>query len=602
MKKIFKNRYVRFGLLVLMGIIIGWLIRPSNNTSMPEQTEHAHKQDGKEQIWTCSMHPQIRQNEPGQCPICGMDLIPLSNESASEENPLAVNMSPTAMQLASIQTSVVGRQKPVKEVRMTGKVQADERKIFSQASHIPGRIEQLMINYTGEPVQKGQTLALIYSPELVTAQEELFEALKIKEQQPGLFSATKEKLKNWKLTDKQVDQILAAGKPQEQFPVLADVSGVVLKKRVNTGDYIMKGMSIYDVADLSSLWILFDVYESDMPWVKIGSKVVFTVSSIPGETFTGVVSFIDPVINPLTRVAKARVEFSQPVGKADNRQLKLKPEMFASGIIKSELRQEKEGLVIPKTAVMWTGKRSVVYVKNNTSVGVSFLMREIVLGPALGDSYLVKEGLAEGEEIATNGTFSIDAAAQLAGKPSMMNPEGGPVMTGHNHGSMSMPENDNATSPQSKTISINKKAKEVLSPLFNEYLSLKNALVADNFGKGKEIASSLLADINKINMSVFSGVAHTTWMQHSEEAMRALTSIGNASNIGGARQGFKHLSDQFIMLAITFGPFDKELYIVHCPMANDNKGADWISSYKQIQNPYFGESMISCGEITKEIK
>ncbi|MCB0428873.1 MAG: efflux RND transporter periplasmic adaptor subunit [Flavobacteriales bacterium] len=598
MKKIIQNKYIQFGFLVLLGIWIGWLIKPTHGTSVEQRQSDLA---AREQIWTCSMHPQIRRNAPGQCPICGMDLIPLNSENGSDENPMLVAMSPTAMQLASIQTSVVGNQKPVKEIRMTGKVQADERRIYSQASHIPGRIEQLMINYTGEQVQKGQTLAIIYSPALISAQEELFEAMKIKEQQPALFNAARDKLKSWKLTDGQIDQIIAAGKPQEQFPVLADVSGVVLKKRVNTGDYIMKGMSIYDVADLSNLWILFDVYESDMPWVTTHSKVSFTVASVPGETFSGTVSFIDPVINPQTRVAKARVEFP-------NQQLKLKPEMFASGIITSELRQEQDGLIVPKTAVMWTGKRSVVYVKSNTGKEVGFMMREVTLGPALGDSYVVTQGLEAGEEIATQGTFSIDAAAQLAGKPSMMNPEGGPAMTGHNHagmtgGSGSMTSDAQPSTTHSENMTISKQVKESLVPLFQDYLALKDALVTDDFRSAQRVAGSLQKHMKDVNMEMFKGDAHMTWMQHSQAVMNALEMIGKAENIGGVRRAFKDVSDHMILMAVAFGPFDREaLYIQHCPMANNNKGADWISEEKIIQNPYFGQSMVGCGSVTKEIK
>ena len=287
MKKILKNKYVRISLLLIAGVIIGWVIKPGNKGSSDSSTSTTQESQTKEQIWTCSMHPQIRRNEPGQCPICGMDLIPLNSESNSEGNPMAISMSETAMQLANVQTMVVKNQKAIKEVRMPGKVQADERLVFSQVSHIPGRIEQLMVNFTGEEIKKGQTLALIYSPELVTAQEELLEARKIRDVQPGLYEAAKEKLKNWKLTEEQIQKIISGGKVHDKFPILADVSGVVLKKWANTGDYIMKGMPVFDIVDLSKVWILFDVYESDIQWIREGSKVEFTIQSIPGEFFNG---------------------------------------------------------------------------------------------------------------------------------------------------------------------------------------------------------------------------------------------------------------------------------------------------------------------------
>ncbi|MDX9910161.1 MAG: efflux RND transporter periplasmic adaptor subunit, partial [Mariniphaga sp.] len=285
--------------ILLTGGLVGYLV--GNHKSSPSTTQQLNNSTNQ-QIWTCSMHPQIRQNEPGDCPICGMDLIPLESEQDSEIDPMAVSMSPTAMQLASISTAVVGKMNPVKSVRLNGKVQEDERRVFSQPSHVPGRIESLAVNFTGEQVKKGQVIATVYSPELVTAQNELFEAQKFKETQPALFNSAKEKLKNWKLTDGQIDKMLKSGSPTETFEVRADVSGYVTRKLVNPGEYIGRGEPIYQIADLSKVWVLFDVYESDIAWIKKGDKVEFTVTSMPGQTFTGNISFLDPVIDPKTRV------------------------------------------------------------------------------------------------------------------------------------------------------------------------------------------------------------------------------------------------------------------------------------------------------------
>lgn len=204
---------------LLVGILIGrWWSSPRQQNmdmSHPEVTEQAGTSE-----WTCSMHPQIRQHEPGKCPICGMDLIPVGNLSG-EENPLEISMSPTAMQLANIQTEVIRSGQAEKEIRVIGKAQADERRIFSQVTHLEGRIESLEINFTGEPVTKGQTIATIYSPNLVTAQQELFTAYSLRTTQPALFEAAREKLKNWKISDAEIDAILTEGKPRG---ILSDYS------------------------------------------------------------------------------------------------------------------------------------------------------------------------------------------------------------------------------------------------------------------------------------------------------------------------------------------------------------------------------------------
>ena len=402
--------FIALGTLVV-GLVLGWLIFSGTNGDHRTAEMHDHEENT---VWTCSMHPQIRQAESGQCPICGMDLIPLNSESNDEDHPSQIIMSETAMQLASIQTTIITKENPVKEIRLNGKVKADERRVFSQSSHIPGRIEKLSVNFTGERVKKGQVLANVYSPDLVTAQEELFEANKIKESQPELFLAARGKLFNWKLTETQIEHILESKQIQEQFPVLADVSGVVLNKKIKLGDYIQKGQSLFEIADLSIVWVLFDIYESDLAWIQTGDEVIVSVQSYPGESINGKISFIDPVINPSTRVATARVELKNPRSR-------LKPDMFALGVVNSTLEHMDGELTVPKSAVMWTGERSLIYVKHSPQSGISFEMREVSLGPALSNSYVITDGLMEGEEIAVNGTFSIDAAAQLAGKPSMMN-------------------------------------------------------------------------------------------------------------------------------------------------------------------------------------
>ncbi|MFV8226912.1 efflux RND transporter periplasmic adaptor subunit, partial [Christiangramia aquimixticola] len=203
-------------------------------------------------------------------------------------------LSENAMKLANISTMTVGTGEASKELRLNGKVEVDERSSYTQATHIPGRIEQLRVNFTGEKVSRGQSLATIYSPELVTAQEELLQAQDIKESQPELFAAAKQKLRNWKISDAQIDRMLTRGEPIERFPITADVSGVVTELMAEQGDYLERGMPIYQIANLDKLWILFDLYETDLNWVKEGSMVEYTVQSIPGKTFEGKIDFIDP--------------------------------------------------------------------------------------------------------------------------------------------------------------------------------------------------------------------------------------------------------------------------------------------------------------------
>lgn len=419
-------------LTLTIGFLFGWLIFRSPSDSKPiDEHQHSMEMAGESDltsIWTCAMHPQIRLNEPGSCPICGMTLIPLDSKD-SKLNPKAISMSPTAIKLASVQTAVIGKMEPLKSIHLNGKVQVDETLISKIPAHFHGRIEKLSINFTGEQISKGQLLAEVYSPELVTAQQELQLAYQDRDVNPALYYSARKKLENWKIAESEIMLMEVSDQPTTNVKIRAHHPGFVLKRNVAQGDHVQMGNILFEIANLSKVWVEFDVYESDLPWIKKGDNVSFTIQSLPGETFEGIISYLDPVLNSRTRVVSARIE-------VPNRGLRLKPEMFASGTVETKLQGKSNGIVVPKTAVMWTGKRSVVYVKSSSDRGVSFLMREVTLGPALGDNFIVEDGLQDGEEIAVNGTFSIDAAAQLAGKPSMMNPEGALLPMAHDNGSM----------------------------------------------------------------------------------------------------------------------------------------------------------------------
>ena len=404
-------QYLRYGFCLLAGIFIGGLFFHSS----PEAEKDYPKTSNPipPEVWTCAMHPQIRMPQQGKCPLCAMDLIQIKQNLSAVDSG-ALPLSKEALQLANVQTSTVTSEKPVKKIRLYGKIQADERLLQSQVAHIAGRIEKLMLNFTGEAVSKGQTLALIYSPELVTAQQELLESAKIKISQPEIYEAAKDKLRQWKLTDEQISLIENSGSPANNFEVVSNSNGIVTARRINKGDHVAQGTVLYDIADLSHLWVMFDAYESDIEFLKTGDPVTFTVQALPGVMFTGEILFIDPVLDPVTRVAKVRVEIANKDGK-------LKPEMFAIGVVNATLEQYNHYPVIPRSAVLWTGKRSIVYVRQTVRSEPVFRLREIELGPMLEDRYIVINGLKEGEQIVTQGAFSVDASAQLEGKPSMMN-------------------------------------------------------------------------------------------------------------------------------------------------------------------------------------
>ena len=531
--------YIGLGFLIL-GLLLGWaasrwLFFGGGNTAQRETveaTEHVHEADGRHsgRVWTCSMHPQIRDDGPEQCPICGMDLIPVvgitrgagpvTDAGADIALEGAVQMTQAAIQIAKVQTVTVEHAKPTKEIYLSGKVEADERNIAEITARFGGRIEKLFVNFTGQEVKRGQALASVYSPELVTAQKELFEAARFRQSNPSFYEAAVNKLKLWDLSDQQIQRILESKKVRYNFNVLAPQSGTVVVRNVSDGDYVKEGQSLFEVVNLNQVWVVFDAYQSDLPWIQVGDTISFAVQSLPGQTFTSEVTFIDPVVNAERRVAEVRTEVQNNQTQSGETQSgqtwnRLKPEMFAQGVLESALPGVDEALVLPKSAVLWTGKRAVVYVKQPAvatagAEALAFAYREVVLGPEAGAYYVVNEGLEVGEEIVVNGVFKVDAAAQLQGKVSMMNPEGGPVSTGHDHGEIVMKNEVSVENSAAPVISQNvpSEFQQQLAAVMDPYLFLKNALVAAEAEAAATAAEQIRQTLADVNMSLVEGEAH----------------------------------------------------------------------------------------------
>ena len=597
MKKFIENilkNYILVIAVLIIGLFTGWLLfhAPGEGTRQKPEIEghegHDHE-SADPQMWTCSMHPQIRQSEPGKCPICAMDLIPLTTMQTTGENidPNEIMMSESAAKLASIQTQVVSTGVPEKNLHLQGKVQPDERKLTELTARFGGRIEQLFINFTGQDVRKGQKLATIYSPELVAAQKELIEAISLKESRPSLYNAARAKLRLWDLTEEQIADIEEKGEPQLYFDVLSPISGTVTMRHVAPGDYVKEGTQLFKVVDLTSLWVLMDAYESDLPWIKLGDRVDFTVAAVPGKEYSSKVSFIDPVIDGKTRVAGVRIEIP-------NHDRNLKPGMFINATLKSKFGEAKEMILIPKSAVLWTGKRSIVYIKVPGREDPSFLYREIELGPDAGDSYVVTGGLAEGEEIVTNGVFKVDASAQLIGLVSMMNPEGGVPVSGHNHGELQRGDIGASDVPV--------KFRSQFTSFYRNYLRLKDAFVGSDISAVKLETKRVLESLTNVDMKLVDAAPHMEWMDQSGQMGRYLAGMTAATDIARQRLLFSDLNKVLYRSVKTFGLTGVTTYYQYCPMANGGVGAYWFSDSEEIRNPYFGDEMLTCGEVKEVIE
>lgn len=593
---------IYIGTALIVGLLAGYLVFSSSSEGeaavkdLSDMSDtHDHSGETAEQMWTCSMHPQIMQPEPGDCPICGMDLIP-AETGAEGLSANEIKMTENAMALANIRTTVVGAGgMDGNSLKLSGKIRENEEANAVQVTYFAGRIEKLYVNYAGERVAKGRLLATIYSPELVSAQQELLTAASLKESQPALYKAVRNKLKLWKLSNKQINSIEESGQVQENFPVYATVSGTVTEKMVEEGDYVKQGQPLYKIANLNSVWAVFDAYENQIASLKTGQEIKLTTNAYPNKEFTAKVSFVDPLLNSATRTVMVRAVLN-------NSEDLLKPGMFVEGRIDMPNDESDEVIIVPSTAVMWTGERSVVYVKTNPNEPI-FEMREVTLGNTNGDSFTILSGLESGDEIVTNGTFTVDAAAQLQGKKSMMNAEGGKTMTGHEGHLGMQPESGETSNPtvdhtkMNERLEVSKKFQGQLKEVFEGYTLLKDALVADNADKAQSSAKEIGESLAKVDMKLLEEEkAHNHWMTLQKEIKASSSAIANASEIAEQRNHFKHLSAHMISSVQLFG-IDQTVYTNYCPMADSNKGAYWLSLEKEIRNPYYGEAMLTCGEV-----
>ncbi|MBO6494690.1 MAG: efflux RND transporter periplasmic adaptor subunit [Roseivirga sp.] len=579
-----KTIYTVLGTLVI-GLALGAILFGGNSTenqaeSLSAEHSHEHNEAG---LWTCSMHPQVRQEEPGSCPFCGMDLIPVA-DAAQDDNPRVLKMSNSAIALANIQTQTAGSLNADATLVLNGRIKADQRLVQSQTTHFPGRIEKLYKDFEGEYVRKGERVASIYSPELVAAQNELLEAKKLSNTNPTLLEAARRKLKYWKVTDEQIKQIEESGEVMQNFDLLSNYNGVITKKLANNGAHLMQGQTLYQIADLSTVWAVFEVYEKDLSKVKIGDKIQFKPNGSP-TVYESTVSFISPSVEANSRIIEVRADVR-------NRNEILKPDMF----IKAQLSTSQNAdLVIPRSAVLWTGKRSVTYVKSDDEN--SFELREVELGEAIGNNYHVLSGLSAGEEVVTNGAFTLDAESQLKGKISMMTPSSNNKSPETGFKEVEIPQVYDFKSSTSKAF------QNQLNAVAKAYIPLKDAMVEGNAQPIRDQAEKVKASLSKVDMSLVQGDAHIHWMALLTPMEESLEKINNSDDRDEQRLQFINLSKALINALDSFGNSGENmLYVQYCPMANDDKGATWVSMDEEIINPYFGDMMLHCGNVEYTIE
>ncbi len=452
-----KKQILLLGAVLVVGIIIGATIiyfLTSGDSSKNSGAAIASA-EGEKQLYSCGMHPDVIQEEPGNCPICGMKLTPIKGSGSTGsakakkekgkilywrapmdptyisdkpgKSPMGMDLipvyegeegggtgsiliDPVTVQNMGIKTTTVQRRDIHKNIRAVGTVTYNEEKLYTVNSKISGWIEKLYVNYTGQFVKKGEPLLEIYSPELVSAQEEYLLALKnkelakessfeeIKNGAQTLLASTRKRLENWDISARAIDEIEHRGKVSKTMTLTAPANGVVIHKNAVEGVHVKAGSNLYQIADLSSVWVEASVYEYEIPWVKVGQPAEMELSYLPGKKFQGKVTYIYPYLNQKARDVKVRLEFPNPG-------LELKPDMYAN--VSLETDTEYDVLVIPNEAVIRSGVRNIVFVTREEG---KFEPREITLGAEAEDGFIkIASGLLAGERVVTSGQFLLDS-------------------------------------------------------------------------------------------------------------------------------------------------------------------------------------------------
>ena len=635
-------------IFLLAGLSLGYILFQTSPPIPEKTTITASQNEPEETIWTCSMHPNIRMPEPGRCPICAMELIPIVLDTADQEaQPSTLSLSKNAMALAEVETVPVEHRFVETVIRLFGKLQYDETRVKHISAWTSGRVDRMYVDYTGVPVRKGDHLVYLYSPDLLTAQEELLQTLKSTRRLQGSSSdivreasvlnvqAAREKLLLLGLSETQLKRIEEERKVSDHLTIYSPVGGIVVEKWIAEGSYVETGKRIYTVADLSQLWLQLDAYESDLMWVRYGQPVRFETEAYPGEIFEGKVAFIAPVLNDNTRTVQVRVNVPNPDGR-------LKPGMFARaqihvriaaegsinapdlsgkwmcpmhpevlkdkpgtcdlcrmplvtatqlGYVSEEEGNLKKPLVVPISAVLNTGKRAIVY-RALPDVSGQFEAREVLLGPRAAEDYLVYAGLQEGDRVVRKGAFKIDSAMQIQAQPSMMQlaDAEGASEEGLSKESLSSSHKSSAKPGLSDAETA------LIDEILRQYFSLQKALSKDDLGKSQQLVKSMEEWLGGEWGTNEKHAQPIVWKKIQSDMREALGVLKEQNSIEDIRKGFALISDVLHEFLLKTGSANTApVYRFQCPMAFNNRGAFWLQQSEQTENPYFGASMYRCG-------
>ena len=567
---------------------------PSTNNIKENHDAEFHDHSESTETYYCSMHPEVRQSEPGNCPICGMDLILDQNTTTDSvqttlghTNSLYLSRSVNnnlGLQTIQVESGLVNL-----EIQLPGRIELDPTKSVRMSTYIAGRIDQLFVNFEGALVEKGQVVAKLYSPQMITAQQEFLTLIENNPSRVKLIESAQTKLERLGFSNEDISKIKQTKKPTINIELRAPASGYVHGLNVLPEQYINQGEALFSINDHRKVWLVLDAYEDQLPYLQTGQeiqwKLFHKIDPISDRVpMRGLIEYIDPQLDPKLLTAKVRITL-------ENEDLKLRPNQLLSGNLVIPY-SSSEVIYIPKSSVLWTGERSFVYVVLETDAGSIYELRPIHLGPEVGDVVVVHSGLNEGDLVVRTGTFVIDAASQLRGLDSM---------TQHSHIGVGKEINNRTeigtpshTSSQRYTSLVTMPQSTEIDSSLTLYLDIKDGFVADDF----EAITSKMSQLSTMIKS---------WVPELTEDSSTLKLLSQAAQTLAGSTDITTSRTSFIAFSRLYIDFIKELdrddilFVQFCPMTNEGKGAYWLSREQEINNPYYGAMMLRCGETIERI-
>jgi membrane fusion protein, copper/silver efflux system len=537
-------------------------------------------------FYTCGMHPWVILPEPGQCPICHMDLTPLDPDKFSGE----ISIDPVVTQNIGVRIAPVTSGPIVRTIRTVGTVDYDETRVRDVNIKVPGWIEDLYVDYEGAEVRAGDPLFEFYSPKLYSAQSEYLSSLKMRGQigaeflpdtkldAERLIADARVQLEFFDITSEQIEAMEAAGEPSKTMTIRSPYDGVIIAKHANEGMRVDPGMRVYQIADLSKVWVMVSLYEYQLPFVQVGQNATMSLPYIPGQTFEGRVIYVYPYMDEKSRQIRVRLEFENPTGL-------LKPGMYASIELRSTLARERT--IAPRSAVIDTGERQVAFV----SLGEGrFEPRDVVMGVETDGGHVeIIDGLAPGEMVVTSGQFLLDSESRIRESLAKMI-----------KGDLASEQTAVAdVAGASELASLPDEVSEGISVALAGYFAIGDLLSRDLTVGVEEPARSVASAVDGLLETEISDVPHF-WHEHDEIATvrgKALE-IATTSDMPTARLAFADLSVALAKLVKATGippAFEVEVQELHCPMyREDQGGSTWLQPSGDVRNPFFGTVMLEC--------